>query len=322
MASDGTDPKKDSKFWLGISDDQDDIRVLFHKKQGERRGIKPPPSSGSTRWPGITITQIGRRNQFFTDQKAALEHNRRQRAPGAGGSPPAKVGSGFWADITVKQHTDRAAFRKRQEDAASKPKSPFRGTDFFADTTDMQRLKRAVFMSLQSDKRSDSTQAVRKAAAKARLKTTAAASTSSQWKTNLVFNFHVAVVGIGVVLGDFRRVSGLGTDDWEYETYREGGDNLAEHILPNHQKNGRVILEWAVRHPDPFQLWFLTMGTGVMTSQPVVITLLEHGAPRAMWTIPQAMIARIEFPELDAMSSEVATNKVELIHNGLIPIPM
>ena len=211
MASD--DSKKDSKFWLAVSDDQDDIRVSFHKNQGARRGIKPPaasgfwynltedqqasraeffqqqkanmekararkPTDGSVRWPGITVTQITRRAKFFTDQKAALDHNRKQRAPGIGGTPPAKVASGFWADITVKQHRDREAFRKLQADNASKPKVPNRGTGFFTDITERQRLNRTAFVAEQAKTRSNDERVKREAAAKTKLKARAAVSSS------------------------------------------------------------------------------------------------------------------------------------------------
>ena len=147
-------------------------------------------------------------------------------------------------------------------------------------------------------------------------------SGGAKWSAERAYDFHVAIPTVGIVVQGFRRVSGLGTNESEYEIYREGGDNTAPHVLFNHTRNGKITLEWAIRHPDPFVIWWLTMATGMITRHPMTVTLLENRIPRAMWIIPQALISRLEFPELDALSSEVATNKVELIHNGLIPVPM
>ncbi|MDR2569688.1 MAG: phage tail protein [Oscillospiraceae bacterium] len=355
-----------SGFWQNLTEQQQADREAFFERQAERRGIKAPEASGfwqnltaeqqadraaffkrqkedrekartrkaedgSTRWPGITTDQFAKRAKFFTDQKALQEYKNEQRKKPPAfdeSGAPVKIGSSFWSDITEKQHRDRAAYRKRQEDLARARNAPIRigipvsGSDFFTDITVDKRRARGEFERQQAQARAPSNLSTKKTEQKIKLRADAAKSTSSQWSRELVYDFHVAVVGLGLVMEGFRKVTGVGTDEITYETYREGGDNFSEHFLINQRKNERIVLEWAIRHPDPFQLWFLTVGTGVIISQPVVITLLERKIPRAMWVIPQAMIAKIDFPLLDAMNSEVATNKVELIHNGLIPIPM
>ena len=203
------------------------------------------------------------------------------------------------------------------EDDLKKQSKP---SKFWLNLNESQRDIRVLFFEKQKDVRAAANDPLKKAVKN--LTTGIKGPAASKWKADLVFNFHVMVAGIGIILGDFRRVSGLGTDEWDFETYREGGDNGPEHILLNHTKSGRVILEWAIRHPDPFLIWWITTGTGVIVSEPITVTLLEGQTPRAIWIIPQAMIVKIEAPELDALRSEVAINRVELIHNGLIPVPM
>lgn len=193
------------------------------------------------------------------------------------------------------------------------------GSSFWADITQRQKDMRVAFQNEQAGKRSGRAGAA--LTYKANLTNAALTSSASKWKADLVFNFSVVAPALGLIQGEFKRVSGLTTDEWEFETFREGGDNGAEHILPTHTKAGRITLEYALKHPDPFLIWCVSMGTGCMVYQPITITLLNNkNIPRAMWEIPQCLIAKIEGPELDATASEIATNKVELVHNGLIRI--
>ena len=221
-----------------------------------------------------------------------------------------KEPSNLWADVTERQRDMRVAFFQQQH---KKSESARKGANAGND-------ERRGLMIRQSASRAELPGLAKNVESKLRLTEAMARTTSSQWKTELVFQFVVSAPGLGVIMGDFRRVSGLGTGEWEFETYHEGGDNGPEHILPSRMKNGRLVLEWALRHPDPFVLWCISMGTGVMLYQPITVTLLDGRTPRAMWEIPQCLIAKIEGPVLDALGREVATTKIELIHNGIISI--
>jgi len=336
--------RADDNYWSGLTDQQKLDREEFFAAQAERREDKPAKMPGSGFWFNTTDEQQADRDAFF----AAQAKRRADRPARTAKMPvsnywfntseeqrklskeffdkqakfrdglPAKIkgnaASGFWFGTSEDQRKKSKEFHDKQKTA--KPVGT--GTNKFSDVSVEKRIARSVFFEEQKKKRDFDP--LKNLAQK--VTPTIKGPKASQWKTNLVFNFHVAVPGIGLFLGDFRRITGLGTDEWDYETYREGGDNGPEHILFNHTKNGRVVFEWAIRHPDPFLIWFLAMGTGVFLKEPIAVTLLEGKSPRAMWIIPMGMIVKIESPELDALASEVATNKVEIVHNGLIPVPM
>lgn len=203
---------------------------------------------------------------------------------------------------------------------SSQGKPVNRGSNFWLGIGDRQKEIRTLFFAAQKEAKGKS--AAQKAIDLAEMKAQALLSSSSQWHTETVFNFQVAVPALGITAGHFRRVSGLTTNEMDFETYHEGGDNGTEHYLPTYCKSGRVTLEWSLRHPDPFLIWCLTMSGGVMISQALTVTLFEKSTPKAMWIIPQCMLVKVEAPELDAMASEVATNKIELIHTGVMVVPM
>ena len=189
-------------------------------------------------------------------------------------------------------------------------------SDFWLNITDRQKDMRVLFFDEQKSKqgiiRSGTDDSV----------WAQDGPSSSKWKADLVFRFSVTIPALGIVNGEFKSVRGLNSDEWDYETYREGGDNGPEHLLPKNRKSGKLILERALRHPDPFVQWCITMDTGIMLRQLITISLLDKQVPVAMWIIPQCQISKIEGPELDAMSSEIATSRVELVHNGLITVAM
>ena len=298
-----------SDYWANTSDDQRALNKAFFDEQAQRRADRPARTEKmpvSNYWANTSEDQRALTKKFFDEQK-----KRRDEKP----KPTEKAKfSNFWLNTSEEQRKKSKEFFDKQKEA--KPIGT--GTKKFTDVSVEKRADREAFFKKQEVERNKSP-AQRLVE---RLTPSIKGPAASQWKTTLKFKFHVAVPGIGLILGDFRRISGLGTDEWDYETYREGGDNGPEHILYNYTKSEPVVLEWAIRHPDPFLIWFLVVGTGMFIPEPIFVSLLDGALPRAMWIIPLARIVRIEAAELDAMASEVATNKVHLVHNGIIHVPM
>ena len=260
----------------------------------------------------------------FNMRKAFLDKQKDQLAKIGQKKGKPKEAVKLWTGLTVDHLAKRETFNflQKVEREFERNRKPGGTSKKWYAISEDQKAVRDKFIDNQKTQRGPLARGLNKAKDHAALLKGKAETTSSQWKTNVVYNYHVTIPGIALMVGDFRRISGLGTDERVIESYHEGGDNGAEHYLIGHQRANKIVMEWAIRHPDPFMIWWVLTGTGVMIKEPIIISLLDHNrVPRAIWSLPFAMATKIEFPELDAMSSEVATNKIELIHNGLIPIP-
>jgi len=301
---------KRAKFWANLTDRQKDMRVLFFDSDN-RLPRQEGAGAVPRHWVNLTDDQEQDRDKFFVAQEEPPKRPKswtgitddqdqeRDKFFVAQGDPPEHPKS--WTGITDEQDQDRDKFFASQED---QPKH-------WANLTDDRKQQRETFFASMNNPSGPGAAFWSQPGPGA-----------STWDADLVFQFTVTAPALGLITGEFKSVRGLATDEWEYESYREGGDIGTEHLLPKYKKAGRLILERALRHPDPFVIWCLTMETGIMIRQPVTVTLLSNRVPAAMWIIPGCMPVKIEWSDLDAMTSEVATSTVELAHTGIIPIPM
>ena len=121
-------------------------------------------------------------------------------------------------------------------------------------------------------------------------------------------------------IGSFTKVSGMETE-WELESYHEGGDNGSEHYFPKHIKNSNLVFEYGTGLLDPLVTWFNMSNLGMMVKFPLLVFLTnELKIPVKMWMVMDAMPVKYSAPHFDAMVSEVAINRLELIHIGLINV--
>ena len=297
------------KFWANLTDRQKDMRVLFFESDN-RLPRQEGAGAAPRHWTNLTDDEEQDREKFFAAQE----------------DPPERPKS--WSGITDEQDQDREKFFAAQESPPERPKS-------WTGITDEQDQDRGKFFASQEDQPkhwaslTDDRKQQREAFFASNNPSGPGAAfwsqsglLSSKWDADLVFQFTVTAPALGLITGEFKSVRGLVLDEWEYESFHEGGDIGAEHLLPKYRKAGRLVLERALRHPDPFVIWCLTMDLGMMVRQPVTVTLLSNNVPAAMWIIPECMPVKIEWSDLDAMTSDVATSTVELAHTGLIPIPM
>ncbi|MCT4621765.1 MAG: phage tail protein [Marinisporobacter sp.] len=122
--------------------------------------------------------------------------------------------------------------------------------------------------------------------------------------------------------GNFARVSGI-ESEIVFEEYREGGVNTGVHYLPTQTRHSRLVLERGIMNINPLEVWYMGVQTGAIAKLGGLIMLMNSkGKPVKIWAFKGAYPVKYVGPDLDANSSEVAVTKIEIIHDGLITIPI
>ena len=128
------------------------------------------------------------------------------------------------------------------------------------------------------------------------------------------FNFLVQIEGINSA--GFTEVVGLGTSV-DVIDYREGGDRTIRK-LPGLRKFGNVTLKRGVTKSSELQDWHRNVLQGQIDRRNVAIILLDDGGQEVVrWILSDAWPLKWEGPSLDALSSEVAIEALELCCEGL-----
>jgi phage tail-like protein len=135
-----------------------------------------------------------------------------------------------------------------------------------------------------------------------------------------------------LLYGGFAEVSGLNAE-LEVETYQEGGNNFAPHRFAKVGKYPNLVLKRGVTSRTDLWDWHLQVleGSAPVTRKSGIIILFDRGGPGAgnpllaglpripiaAWYISKAIPERVQGPQLDAKSNNVAIESVELSHQGL-----
>lgn len=128
------------------------------------------------------------------------------------------------------------------------------------------------------------------------------------------FRFLVEIEGIAS--GGFVRVKGL-QREIKHESYREGGVNDYEHKLFTQVTYPSVILERGLALDDLWK-WALAASEGDIQRKTVWIRLQDEAGDKAWaWQLDWAMPVKWSSSDLDANSSQVAMESLELAHHGL-----
>jgi phage tail-like protein len=128
------------------------------------------------------------------------------------------------------------------------------------------------------------------------------------------FNFIVDIDGVNAA--GFSEVAGLASEV-EVMTYREGGDSRVRQ-LPGLAKFPRVVLKRGFTADRTLWDWHRTALVGPVQRKNVRITLLDsERQPVARWTLSDAWPAKWQGPDLNARSSDVTIESLELVHEGL-----
>jgi phage tail-like protein len=147
------------------------------------------------------------------------------------------------------------------------------------------------------------------------------------------FKFKVLVGGIGGFKAGFQKVSGI-KESTEVTPYREGTDAVTPRKLPGLTEYDNVTLEHGLSKDNSFRAWrdkIIKLGkeagqdggqSGVAPPMEfratVTISLYDKaGNEVKQWELREAWPASLEIGDLDAMSSDVVIETLELAHEGI-----
>lgn len=128
------------------------------------------------------------------------------------------------------------------------------------------------------------------------------------------FRYLVEIQGISS--GGFSRVKGL-SREVKHESYREGGVNEYEHKLITQVAYPVVVLERGLALDDLWQ-WAQGVADGQIERKTIWIRLQDEANERMWaWQIEHALPLKWSASDLDAQSSQVVMESLELAHHGL-----
>lgn len=120
----------------------------------------------------------------------------------------------------------------------------------------------------------------------------------------------------GITSGAFTRVKGL-SREVKHESFREGGVNDYEHKLVTQVSYPVVVLERGLALDDLWK-WALAVADGDIQRKTIWIRL-QNEANEKMWAwqVEYALPVKWAASDLDAQSSQVVMESLELAHHGL-----
>lgn len=129
------------------------------------------------------------------------------------------------------------------------------------------------------------------------------------------FYYQVSFNGVGDKTIDtrFQSVSGLSAEV-QTETYKEGGENRFEHILPVRSSYSNLTLKRGLVKDSDLIKWF-TDTFNSMQVQPVTLDILllnEEGDPLVSWNVVHAWPKKWSVSDFDAEKSAIAIETLEL----------
>ncbi|MCB9101760.1 MAG: phage tail protein [Anaerolineales bacterium] len=131
------------------------------------------------------------------------------------------------------------------------------------------------------------------------------------------YNFLVEIEGL--LVGGFSQVSGLQAET-TVETYREGGLNEYEHKLAGPTTySSNLVLKHGLIDLDLLWQWHEEIRRGNIIRRNGTIYLLDNRRLPAMWwDFLEAYPVKWIGPDLQAGSSAVALETIELVHHGIV----
>jgi phage tail-like protein len=120
----------------------------------------------------------------------------------------------------------------------------------------------------------------------------------------------------GVSIGRFSECTGISVEV-ETKDYMEGGSNDFVHKLPTRIKYPNVVLKRGVTHEDALLKWFWDSHNKVQRKELKIELLGPGGATVRTWSFWNAYPVKWVGPNLKAGSNQIATETLEVVHNGL-----
>lgn len=137
----------------------------------------------------------------------------------------------------------------------------------------------------------------------------------SEWALGL--RFTVTIDGFGS-LGNWSRCEGL-TVEYDIHEYQEGGLNGYVHRIPGRAKYENIRLTRPVDMATLQVAAWMASIQAVVKRQTAQISVLDaSGSTVALWNLMGVYPQRWTGPSLDIDQNQVATETLELVHNGFL----
>jgi phage tail-like protein len=120
----------------------------------------------------------------------------------------------------------------------------------------------------------------------------------------------------GVAIGRFRECSGLAAEI-EVKEYPEGGVNDRVHKLPTRMKYPNLVLKRGVTFEDGLLKWLWKTQHEAQRINVTVRLIGPDGHDVRSWAFQEAYPIKWTGPSLNAASTSVATETLEIVHAGL-----
>ncbi len=136
-------------------------------------------------------------------------------------------------------------------------------------------------------------------------------------RPNVVSAYRFMVELDGMLVAGFSEVSGL-TQETETEEVLEGGLNQYVHRLPGRTKPQPITLKRGITSTNELWDWYADVVEGrFMRKSGSIILFNDRDEEFRRWNFYDAYPTKWTGPELNASSSDIAVESIELTHNGL-----
>ncbi|MER7000525.1 phage tail protein [Streptomyces sp. NPDC000410] len=130
-------------------------------------------------------------------------------------------------------------------------------------------------------------------------------------------NFNFLVELDNIARASFHEVSGMDSTVDVIE-HREGGWNTTPRKYPGQTKHTNLVLKWGMATDTELYDWHREVTQGKVSRRNGSVVLLDGaGQEVARWDFVRAWPAKYTGPGLNAESSDIAIETLELVHEGL-----
>jgi phage tail-like protein len=133
----------------------------------------------------------------------------------------------------------------------------------------------------------------------------------------LALRYEVTIDGF-IPLGIWTQIQGLSVD-YSGESYEEGGENGFVHKIPGRAKYENVKLTRPIDQSSMLvSIWLATVQIKLVRQTAAITVLDSAGSPVTTWNLIEVFPVRWSGPSLDINGNQLATETLELAHNGFI----
>ncbi|MDX6555017.1 MAG: hypothetical protein QOD86_1212 [Miltoncostaeaceae bacterium] len=158
-------------------------------------------------------------------------------------------------------------------------------------------------------------------AAAAAIKPADRATKKGSKRPDPVGEMRFVVVIEGVEIGHFAECNGLQITI-DVQEYREGGQNGFVHKLRGRLEYPNLVLKRGITHEDALLKWLLECQTQAVRTDGHVAVQGPDGTSVRRWKFSDAFPVKWQGPTLNAASSGIATETLEIAHHGFLPDPV